>query len=381
MALISCQDISGQESNKTDNPVPEGIGAPFTPENSAEVAAIWSRTELEFPRSGYMVGVWDPQRGEIFLSEGKAARNHYYRIGSLTKTLTAVAVLRLAEQGKLSLDDTIEQYVPGLPNGDEVTLRMMLAMTAGLPNIFADPNLTDAVIADPNLVWEVADSLALMKTLPPFTDPGSRYRYDNSNYIALDRVISEVTNMSSQQALTELVVEPARLRHTQMPTGPAMPQPAIPGTLLIDGKARNVQLQNPQLPATAGYGISTIDDMRLWLVALVSGELLSEDSRIAQRPGVNENGVRYGLGIMRFGNWLGHSGYTWGYANFALMNPETGVVIVGVSTGGAPDDRSPELAVFQTLEALYPGQDPVVAIQATRTVAEIAANISGAPAK
>jgi D-alanyl-D-alanine carboxypeptidase len=260
--------------------VPEGIGAPFTPENSAEVAAIWSRTELEFPRSGYMVGVWDPQRGEIFLSEGKAARNHYYRIGSLTKTLTAVAVLRLAEQGKLSLDDTIEQYVPGLPNGDEVTLRMMLAMTAGLPNIFADPNLTDAVIADPNLVWEVADSLALMKTLPPFTDPGSRYRYDNSNYIALDRVISEVTNMSSQQALTELVVEPARLRHTQMP-----------------------------------------------------------------------------------------------------MNPETGVVIVGVSTGGAPDDRSPELAVFQTLEALYPGQDPVVAIQATRTVAEIAANISGAPAK
>lgn len=335
---------------------PSLLTATFTQADTDRVRARVARTNEVLGAAGWMVAVWDPYRGDILLGDGNAAPADHFRIGTVTNTMTAVAALRLVDEGLLSLDTTVDQYVQGLPNGDAITIRMLLDMTAGLPILTEDAAFMKRYLADPNLAWTVDESLDLIRSLPPAHAPGERQLFNTSNYIVLGRVLEQVVGRPADQVIFEQVVEPAGLVTTQLPVDSALPEPAVPGVMTLDGVERTADLQNPQVPFTSGFAISTINDLRTWARTLGTGDLLTSETFQAQLPPESTEEPTYGLGLSNIDGWLGHSGYIWGYSTMMYTEPNSGAVIVTFTSGGPPDAETATLTMLQTVATLYPGQ-------------------------
>jgi D-alanyl-D-alanine carboxypeptidase len=117
----------------------------------------------------------------------------HFRIASNTKTMTAAVIMQLAQENKLSLDDPISKYVPGVPNGDNITISELLEMRSGLYNYTNDPIISATIDTDPAKVWTPAELLAIAFAHPPNFPPGTEYEYDNTNYTLLGLVAEKST--------------------------------------------------------------------------------------------------------------------------------------------------------------------------------------------
>jgi D-alanyl-D-alanine carboxypeptidase len=110
----------------------------------------------------------------------------------VTKTFTVTALMQLAEKGELSLDDPIETYVPGMPNGS-ATLRQLAEMRSGIPSYTFDQSFQDTVFSDPNHVWTPQELVDLVKGEAPMFAPGTMTFYSNTNLVLLGMAIEKVT--------------------------------------------------------------------------------------------------------------------------------------------------------------------------------------------
>ena len=106
----------------------------------------------------------------------------HFRIASNTKTMTAAVIVLLAQEEKLSLDDPVSKYVPGVPNGDRISITDLLKMRSGLYNYTNDPIISKTIDTDPAKVWTPAELLAIAFAHPPNFPPGKEYEYNNTNY-------------------------------------------------------------------------------------------------------------------------------------------------------------------------------------------------------
>ena len=143
--------------------------------------------------TGTVVAIVDPERGTILKAYGTAdtagaplTPDLHYRIGSVTKTFTADAILRLVDHGKLALTDPISKYVDDLPYGDQITIQDLLAMRSGMYDFGNDTDFFNRYIADPTLPWTVDDTLALVRAhASEATPPNQATAYVNTNFVVL----------------------------------------------------------------------------------------------------------------------------------------------------------------------------------------------------
>ena len=137
-------------------------------------------------------GTWVSARGVADLSSGEPMKPEmYHRIGSVTKTFTVTLLLQAEAQGLLSLDDTIDQYVKGVPNGDEITLRQMANMTSGIADYTGNEQFLDEVFSDPERVWTPQELVRIGIEDSPMFDPGTAWFYSNTNYVLLGLVLEQ----------------------------------------------------------------------------------------------------------------------------------------------------------------------------------------------
>ena len=108
----------------------------------------------------------------------------YFRVASNTKTMTAAVIMQLAQENKLSLDDPVSKYVPGVPNGDNITVAELLEMRSGLYNYTNAPEIWASMDRHPAKVWSPAELLAIAFAHPPNFPPDTAYEYNNTNYAA-----------------------------------------------------------------------------------------------------------------------------------------------------------------------------------------------------
>ena len=219
------------------------------------------------------------------------------RMGSITKTYISALVLRLADEGRLSLDDTVTMHVPDLGIADSVTIRDLLGHTSGI----ADP--------DPELL--ISEFRA---------DPGYRYGYDELTAFA-----------DIATVLRSEILDTAELAHTFLVGFEAVPDPIIPGNVDLDGDGTEDSLVDvPYLAIdtygwTAGAVVTTPADLVSFARALFDGTLLSEQA-IAEMTtiGIGPD-AGYGLGIVDIGDgtW-GHNGGAPGYQAVFAHNPDRG---------------------------------------------------------
>ena len=145
-----------------------------------------------------------------------------FRIGSLTKTYVATVLLQLAEEGRLSLDDPVARFLPGLvPGGDKITIRQLLNQTSGLFDYEKDPRVLAPYLAG-NLAhrWAPRKLVRIAVSHRPLFTPGTRYSYSNTNYILAGLIVEAATGSTLGRVLDRRLFTPLRLRHTAFPTSP-----------------------------------------------------------------------------------------------------------------------------------------------------------------
>jgi CubicO group peptidase (beta-lactamase class C family) len=235
-----------------------------------------------------------------------------FPIASVTKTITAAAILQLHEQGRLGLDDPVVAHLPGFPY-PTITIRNLLSHTSGLAPY--DVSFEPVRKAHPDTVFTNADVVAqLARVKPPLEfAPGTGWRYDNLNFILLARVVERVSGVSYQRYVTEHLLDPAGLRDTHWsPVYSGMDDSALSIPHLHPHLYSDLVDRPDTIPFVAeywhayrfqGFGelISTARDLARYAAAVWDGPLLSEESRAAARTPValrtgDPNPGSYGLG-------------------------------------------------------------------------------------
>ncbi|MEV8362680.1 serine hydrolase domain-containing protein [Streptomyces niveus] len=286
----------------------------------------------------------------------KARPGDKFRIASATKTYVSTVVLQLVGEGRLSLDDTVEDVLPGVVSGNgndgsRITVRQLLNHTSGLFNYTADfPALSgiDAYEAGRYTTWTDEQLVGIAMRHAPDFEPGAKWSYSNTNYTLAGMIIEKITGRTWQQEVTKRVIRPLGLRDTLTPTTSAR----IPGSHLKgysafgeSAPAIDVTAFNPSAAGAAGAMISTAGDMTTFYQALMSGRLLkpaqlTEMKKTVRAAELDEAwpGARYGLGLMEIpltcgGSYFSHAGDLPGYATRTGATEDGRRVVVLEATG------------------------------------------------
>jgi len=260
----------------------------------------------------------------------------HFKIASLTKSYTATVVLQLVGEGKLSLDDNVEQRLPGLvPNGRKITIRQLLNHTSGLFDYFELPKFLKPYLSGNfGYYWAPRQLVRMGVSHKPLFAPGTDYSYSNTNYVLAQLIVERVTGKSLGTELKRRIFQPLHLRDTIYPTKPGLPSPYARGYKLL-GKppATDVTQLSPSMSPGSGAIVSTALDVADFYRALLSGKLLKPQQMTAMKTVVSlrtgktvvGSGPGDGLGIGRppyaCVGWS-HGGEFPGYEAFAISSAD-----------------------------------------------------------
>ncbi|QEU97220.1 class A beta-lactamase-related serine hydrolase [Streptomyces kanamyceticus] len=264
-------------------------------------------------------------------------KDGYLRLGSTTKTFVATVVLQLVGEKRVSLDQTVEELLPGVVSGAgndgrTITLRDLLRHTSGLSDyiydVFPDPGAR-TYFADRWRSYRPEQLVDLAMRHKPAFPAGTDWAYSNTNYVLAGMIIKKVTGRTWEQQVHDRVLRPLRLRHTDTPgTWPFLPGPHAADHQQFTPDGPMVDTTIPYRPFDSGADGSmtgTARDLNRFFAALASGKLLKPAELAAMRSTVpvspnsgHPAGTRDGLGLFSTplscgGEYLGHGGSGFGY--------------------------------------------------------------------
>src|SRR4051794_33011109 len=362
MLVSSCGGGGGgQEDSAADTTTAAG-GTEQASEADLDAALEKSFQESDAP--GVVAAVQTPQYTWIralgvadTTSKAPMTPDVHHRIGSVTKTFTVSLLLQAEAEGLLSLDDSIDKYVEGVPNGDKITLQQMANMTSGIASYTENKQWQNEFFSDPERVWKPEEQVQVGIKDSPLFDPGTQWNYSNSNLILLGLVLQQVSGETIEQLYRERIIEPLGLKGTSAPgADPSIPDPHAQGyTLQGQSGTQPVDATNwnPSPYWTAGEIISTVEDLLVYGRALGTGEGLLPSKQQAERldsfvsdvPPLNQPPLKgylaYGLGLANDHGWIGHNGETPGYTTYLFYHPELDALVVGEIKSDIPSGDGP----------------------------------------
>jgi D-alanyl-D-alanine carboxypeptidase len=260
-------------------------------------------------------------RGASGYAEGKrrAKPEDRFGIASTTKTFVAAVVLQLVGEGRLSLEDSVERWLPGrVREGRRITVRQLLNHTSGLP---------------PDVSFALAPRNAQQ---PLLLQPGTAHSYSNLNYVILGLIVEKVTGKPLNLVVRNRIFRPLGLEDSSYGTAALRPKAdRLPDWLGAP--------EEPSGPVSGASGIvSTAADLARFFRALLGGELL-EDDLLAQMTQTVDTGMKFRAGLGLFesnlscGSWWGHGGDDLVYSNQVLASHDgRTIVVVAQNTTGWP---------------------------------------------
>lgn len=325
-------------------------------------------TMAEYDVPGAAVGVWVPGQGSWTTAAGLAdVENNVdatvdmsWPIRSITKSYTVTMLLQLADEGELSLDDTLDQYVDGVTNGDKITLLQLANMSSGNADYVNEAFIAE-LSKDPAKVFTLKELNAGVIDQPAEFAPGTKYAYTNANTNLLGAVIEQVTGQGYADALSERILEPLGQTGTNYITDIAdweEPHPVgyqpDPDTAVL-----TPQDQNPSILGAAGSMFSSLDDGRVWADTLGSGSLIKPETQALREIGHKIEKPPYDLYAVGMGEtdgWLGHNGEGVGFTAATFHNPNTGAsIVVYMNESNLPDHAHPADQAFRALAGVLAG--------------------------
>jgi len=262
-----------------------------------------------------------------------------FRLASVSKQFTAMAIVLLAADGRLTLDDPLTHWLPGLPAATEgITLRQLLVHSSGLID-YED-------VLPENLQRQLrdADVLDILKGQDrTYFAPGSSYRYSNSAYALLALVVEKASGLSYPDFLRQRIFTPLGMHasHARTDDGPAIAHRAW-GYSLIDGQWQRTD-QSPTSAVLGDGGIySSLNDLARWDAALYDSRLLPQPWLAQVFTAGNtvhgeDNVSHYGLGVRLAGDMVWHSGESIGFRNVQIRWPAQKLTVIVLSNRNSPE--------------------------------------------
>jgi D-alanyl-D-alanine carboxypeptidase len=251
-------------------------------------------------------------RGESMPGKPATPRMHF-RIGSMAIPHLITLLLQLQDNGRLSLDDPIANWLPNAPNAEQVTLRMLANSTSGYPDwAQRNPQWGDLLTENPFREWTQAELLRIAFDQPLECDPGTCFRYAHTNFLLLQKVIERETGKPVARLIRAKVLRPLGLRHTKISADPAIPGPVLHAYYGGRGVYEDSTYWSPSW--TIGHDTvmtGTIGDITRAARAIGTGKLLSPaasrlrfaDGTTGLSPLFTDGSFYYGLGILLMNGW------------------------------------------------------------------------------
>ncbi len=261
-----------------------------------------------------------------------------FRIGSITKQFTAMAILLLHERGKLHVQDSVCRYVPNCPQAwQPITIHHLLIHTSGIPDYINSPEF-ESFIGTPATPEQL---VARFRNLPLLFAPGDHWKYSNSGYTLLGYIIEHVSRKSYARFLQDNIFDPLQLRNTGYDTN--TPQPPEHATGYLSAHTKPIYLDMSEFYA-AGALYSTVEDLYRWDQALLAHQLVSEQTLKALfTPSIpcpsggcalsSDVGYGYGWFIANESNHrlIYHWGHIDGFRTTNGFYPEDRVIVIALS--------------------------------------------------
>lgn len=276
-----------------------------------------------------------------------------YKIGSITKTFTATLVFQLIEEGKLSLDTTLDSYYPKVANADRITIQQMLNHHSGIHSYTDDPNFISYHMSP-------QDKTFLVNKIQGFDadfEPGEKGAYSNSNYLLLGYILEEIEEKSYAELLENKIFKPLGMKDTFI--GKAInPKNAEAYSYQFNGeKWEEVPQWDMSVAYSAGALVSTADDLNLFITGLFEEKLIESSSleqMIELEDGFGKGifGTKYKLGDSELqGYW--HNGGIESFISHLAYYPEKDVSVVVLTNGLNYDVRT----IYENMLDAYFGKD------------------------
>ena len=295
--------------------------------------------------------------------------------GSIGKTYVSAITLLAVEEGTLNLDEKIakwlgnESWFDRLPNARELTLRMLMNHTSGIPEHVLNREFLKALREQPDKVWKPEELIAYVLDARPLFEPGKGWSYADTNFILVGMLFEKATGKTVYGEVARRMLKPLKLNETSpsdsrvlagLITGYVSPNSpfGFEGRTIIDGRF----IVNPQMEWTGGGFVSTAEDLAKWARDLYSGKVLRQTTFAELIDGVlakTGRGDKYGLGVqVRLSDWgvsYGHGGWFPGYLSEMEYFPKYKVAIaIQINTDNFSQLKArPRNYVFEVAKILW----------------------------
>lgn len=226
------------------------------------------------------------QKGVKILSKGYSMANYElgvpnspetaFRIGSITKPITAIAIMQLQERGLLNVNDPLSKYFPDYRNGDKIFIHHLLTHTSGIPDFIKDDK--DNFLLSCKDCRKVDEIIKSFKDKPLKFEPGTKFEYCNSGYVLLGAIIEKITVMSYRGYIDRNIFKPLNMSHSGQDRQGLLLKNRASGYVLKDGQLANVHFTDISNYFAEGDLYSTVEDLYLLDRALYNETILSQSS-------------------------------------------------------------------------------------------------------
>ncbi len=277
--------------------------------------------------------------------------DHIFRIGSITKQFTACAILKLVEEGKLSLSDELTKFIPNYPTqGHTISVEHLLTHTSGIRSYTELKKWTDEVRKKDFTPTELID---YFKDEKMDFAPGERFRYNNSGYILLGYIIEKVSKKTYAEYIDESFFQPLNMSHSFYGNHSDIISNRVAGYAAEKDHYQNAEVLSMTQPYAAGSLLSNVDDLLTWYEAVMNDQVINKESLAkALSPYKLNNGkdTEYGYGWfirkLRASPIITHGGGINGFLSSSMYLPEEKVFVAVLSncTCHSPSEVSLKLA-------------------------------------
>lgn len=338
----------------------------FSPAMAKRIDTIGKGEVVSGRTPGIAIGVVEDGRivyahgfgyGDLKTHRGIGAGTEFY-IGSISKQFTAAAMLLLAQNGKLSLNDKVTRYVPELTVASGVTIAQLLQQTSGLPDYTKAPGIA----LDPTKPLKLADLLAAVDKMPPASPPGSTFAYNNLNYFVAGLIVERVSGLPLSDELQTQIFQPLYMSSSFYATDSGISADYARGYTGSRGHFVRAKVWNPSWLLGAGGLVSNVYDLAKWDIEMPV--LLRVDAERSMFTASGAPGAQaYGMGWVvdqRDGKrYIWHNGELSGYHAMNALLPDDHIAVIvltNVDSLRSPTTVFPENVAAEILDLVAPPQ-------------------------